>query len=130
MKDSFDVVIIGAGTAGCLAAYSAAKEGLGKIALVDRKTKEQIGNKICGDGIGTKHLKFLEELGYPINENEVIQNLAQMAHLVSPDKETNFSIPIQGQLAIIDRHKFGQVLLNETLNEKITLFEKSTFSSL
>ena len=130
VKDSFDVVIIGAGTAGCLAAYSAAKEGLGKIALVDRKTKEQIGNKICGDGIGTKHLKFLEELGYPINENEVIRNLAQMAHLISPDKETNFSIPIQGQLAIIDRHKFGQVLLNETLNEKITLFEKSTFSSL
>jgi len=127
---SFDLIIVGAGTAGCLAAYSAAKEGIGKIALVDRKTKEQIGSKICGDGIGTKHIEFLENLGYPLKENDVVRNEIQMAHLVSPDKKTDFSIPIQGQLAIIDRHKFGQVLLNETLNEQITLFDKSTLNSV
>ena len=127
---SYDVIIVCAGTAGCLAAYSAAKEGLGKIALVDRKTKGQIGSKICGDGIGIKHIEFLESLGYPLRENEVVRNVIQNAHIISPDSKTDFSIPIQGQLAIIDRHKFGQVLLNETINDQITLFDKSTLNSI
>lgn len=130
MKASFDLIIVGAGTAGCLAAYSAAKEGLGKIALVDRKTKGQIGSKICGDGIGIKHIEFLESLGYPLRENDVVRNVIQIAHIISPDAKTDFSIPIQGQLAIIDRHKFGQVLLNETINDQITLFDQSTLNSI
>ncbi len=125
--EKFDLIIIGAGTAGSLAAYSAAKNGLNKIALIDRKRKEQIGKKICGDGIGTKHLTFLQEIGFPINESNIITNSIKTAHIISPDHEKNYSLPVEGQLTIINRHRFGQVLLDETLNEGVKLFDKTSF---
>ncbi|NHJ87477.1 MAG: geranylgeranyl reductase family protein [Asgard group archaeon] len=130
MEDTFDLIIIGAGTAGCLAAYTAAKEGLNKIALIDRKEKKNIGKKICGDGIGTKHLEFLQEMGFPIKENDIITNTIKKAYIVSPENKKEDVFPVEGQLAIINRHKFGQALLNHTLNEKITLFDKTYFKNL
>lgn len=125
--EKFDLIIIGAGTAGCLAAYSAARNGLEKIAIVDRKQKNQIGNKVCGDGIGTKHLDFLQEIGFPIKEHNVIKNALKTAHIISPDFEKKYSLPLEGQLTIINRHEFGQVLLNETLNLGVKLFDKTSF---
>ena len=123
----YDLIVIGAGTAGCLAAFAAAKKGLSNIALIDRKTKDQIGRKICGDGIGTKHIEFLEEKGFPLKEEGAINNLIKTAHIVSPDKKTDIKMPTQEKLTIINRHKFGQVLLKETINAGVELFDDSTF---
>jgi len=130
VSENFDLVVIGAGTAGCLAAYAAAKEGLSKIALVDRKPQKLIGKKICGDGIGTKHLDFLQELGFPIKENNVLANVVKTAHIISPDKKKDYTLPVQGQLAIINRYKFGQTLLEETVNQGVKLFENTTFKTM
>ncbi|MBK5112062.1 MAG: geranylgeranyl reductase family protein [Candidatus Heimdallarchaeota archaeon] len=129
-SENYDLVIIGAGTAGCLAAYSAAKEGLDKIALIDRKPRKLIGKKICGDGIGTNHLDFLQEIGFPIKENNILANTIKTAHIISPDKKKNYTLPVQGQLAIINRQQFGQTLLEETLNQGVKLFENTTFKTL
>ena len=128
--ENFDLVVIGAGTAGCLAAYTAAKEGISKIALIDRKPQKLIGKKICGDGIGTKHLDFLQELGFPIKENNILANIVETAHIISPDKKKDYTLPVQGQLAIINRHQFGQTLLEETLNQGVKLFENTTFKTM
>jgi len=129
-KENFDLVIIGAGTAGCLAAFIAAQEGLGKIVLIDRKPKKLIGKKICGDGIGTKHLEFLQEIGFPIKENDILTNIIKTARIISPDKKKEYTLPVQGQLAIINRHQFGQTILEETLNQGVKLFANTTFKSL
>ena len=123
VEKEYDLIVIGAGTAGCLAAFAAAKKGLSKIALIDRKTKDQIGRKICGDGIGTKHIEFLEEKGFPLKEEGAINNLIKTAHIVSPDKKTDIKMPTQEKLTIINRHKFGQVLLKETINAGVELFD-------
>ena len=45
----FDVVIVGAGPAGCAAAYMLAGNGL-KIALIDKESFPR--DKICGDALG------------------------------------------------------------------------------
>ncbi|NHJ87544.1 MAG: NAD(P)/FAD-dependent oxidoreductase [Asgard group archaeon] len=130
VTNDWDLVIIGAGTAGCLAAYTAAKEGLEKIALIDRKQKELIGKKICGDGIGTKHLEFLQGIDFPIKENNIALNQIKRAHIISPNAEHESVFPVENQLTIIDRMKFGQVLLNRVLEEKITLFDKTMFKEI
>ena len=39
-RENYDLVVIGAGSAGCLAAHAAVKNGLTKIALIDRKKKD------------------------------------------------------------------------------------------
>ncbi|MHA1504903.1 MAG: geranylgeranyl reductase family protein [Candidatus Heimdallarchaeota archaeon] len=125
----YDVIIIGAGTAGCLAAHTAVTSGLEKVAIIDRKPEKLIGNKICGDGIGINHLENLQKLGFPIKEDNIIANQIQTARLISPDKEKEFTLPIQGKLAIINRYTFGQTLLKEAVNEGAQLFDDCMFKT-
>jgi flavin-dependent dehydrogenase len=56
----FDLVVIGAGPAGSVAACSAARRGL-RVALVDRSTFPR--DKTCGDGIGPGAVRVLRSLG-------------------------------------------------------------------
>ena len=126
----FDVIVVGAGTAGCMAAYSAAKEGISKIILIDKKSKNQIGNKICGDGIGINHLTFLEDNGFPIKESNIILNKIKTAYLVSPNSTIEDKINIEGHLAIIDRYNFGQTLLKGVLEQRVKLLDKSTIKTI
>ncbi|MHA1124132.1 MAG: NAD(P)/FAD-dependent oxidoreductase [Candidatus Heimdallarchaeota archaeon] len=125
----YDLIILGAGTAGCLAAHTAVKSGLEKVAIIDRKPQKLIGKKICGDGIGINHLENLQKLGFPIKEENVIANQIQTARLISPDKEKEFTLPIHGKLAIINRQTFGQTLLIEALNEGAKLFDDCMFKT-
>ena len=43
--EKFDVVIVGAGTAGCMAAKTSAEKGL-KVCLIDRKKASEIGKTV------------------------------------------------------------------------------------
>ena len=52
----YDAIIVGAGTAGCLAAKTTAEAGL-IVCLIEKTTREEIGEKICGDALGEHHLK-------------------------------------------------------------------------
>jgi len=56
--DKYDAIVVGAGTAGCLAAKTMAESGL-NVCLLEKKPADQIGEKICGDALGEHHLKFL-----------------------------------------------------------------------
>ena len=56
----FDIVVIGAGPAGSVAAYAAARRGFA-VALVDRRTFPR--DKACGDGVGPGAVRVLRELG-------------------------------------------------------------------
>ena len=51
-KDDYDIIVVGAGTAGCLAAITAAKKNL-RVCLIDSKPKDRIGDKVCGDCVDT-----------------------------------------------------------------------------
>jgi len=46
--DEYDVVVAGAGTAGCYAAATIANEGL-DVVIVERKDAEEAGHIACGD---------------------------------------------------------------------------------
>ena len=49
-RQDFDVVIAGAGIAGCTAAKFIAKSGY-RVALIDSLPESKIGIKVCGDGV-------------------------------------------------------------------------------
>jgi digeranylgeranylglycerophospholipid reductase len=53
--EKYDAIVVGAGTAGCLAAKTIAEKGL-KVCIVEKKPKTEIGEKICGDALGEHHL--------------------------------------------------------------------------
>ncbi len=56
--EKYDAIVVGAGTAGCLAAKTMSESGL-KVCMIEKKNREEIGEKICGDALGEHHLKFL-----------------------------------------------------------------------
>ena len=57
----YDVIIAGAGTGGATTAYTLAKRGH-SVLLIDRKERDNIGDKTCGDALGSHHVNELREL--------------------------------------------------------------------
>ncbi len=114
--EKFDILIVGAGTAGCVAAKTAAQLGL-KVCLVDRKPRDKIGEKICGDAVGKHHFDSLN-LAYPSGDELACKIVGVKVY--SPDRKTMFRIRGEGlQGFMINRYEFGQRLLNEALDQGI-----------
>ncbi len=97
----FDVVIVGAGPAGCAAAYMLSGKGL-RIALLEKDIFPR--DKICGDAFGadvTKQFHLLDE--------ELTKKLEQFTHKV-PSNGVRFFTPNNKSLDIkftVPKDKFG-----------------------
>jgi len=118
----FDVVVVGAGTAGCLTAITTARAGL-KVCLLDRKPREDIGEKICGDAVGKHHFDNLG-MAYPKGE-ELGPRIAGVT-IYSPDMNTVFRIKGEHLYGfILNRRMFGQRLLNEATDAGATLLDST-----
>ena len=108
--EKFDVLVVGAGTAGCIAAKTAAEAGL-KVALIEKKPKAEIGEKICGDALGDHHLKTL---GLKLPTGGEFEAKIDGIKIYSPDENTIFTIADKDFVGhILNRHLFGQWLLKK-----------------
>jgi len=106
--NKYDAIVVGAGTAGCLAAKTMAEAGL-KVCLTDRKKRAEIGEKICGDALGEHHLKFL---GLEKHREANLKKRIEGVQIYSPDKSTVFTIADKDFIGyILNRRLFGQWLL-------------------
>jgi len=123
LNNNFDVIVVGAGTGGSIAARFAAEKGL-KVCLIDRKDKNEIGNKICGDAVGTEIFDFLN-INHP--KNEEFSCRIKGAKLYTPDRKKCIDLtdPKQAGL-IINRLEFGQRLLKEAINSGVDKFLDKT----
>ena len=125
IQKSFDVVVVGAGTGGSIAARFAAKYGL-NVCLVDTKPKKQIGNKICGDAVGNEIFDLLK-INHP--KNEELSCHIKGAKLFSPNLKKCLTLIDPKQTGyIVNRLEFGQRLLNEALDAGITQFLDNTMA--
>ncbi|NHJ23125.1 MAG: NAD(P)/FAD-dependent oxidoreductase [Candidatus Lokiarchaeota archaeon] len=119
----FDVIVVGSGTGGSTAARFAAKHGL-KVCLIDAKQRDEIGNKICGDAIGTEIFDFLK-ISPPKNE-ELSCNI-KGAKLYAPNLQKCITLMDPKQAGyIVNRFEFGQRLLNESLDAGVEQFLDDT----
>ncbi len=116
----YDVVIVGAGTAGCMAAKKTAEAGL-TVCLIDNKKREDIGEKICGDALGEHHLK---ELGLQKPNGGELEKRIEGIKIISPDTKTTFAIQHEDFVGyMLNRRLFGQWMLREALNKGATLLD-------
>ena len=122
--EKFDVLVVGAGTAGCLAAKTAAEKGL-KVCIIDSKKKENIGAKICGDALGEHHLKTL---GLEKPKGDELEKKIEGVQIFSPDLNTVFTIKDKDFVGyILNRRLFGQWLLKKAIDKGALLMESTQF---
>ncbi|MCK5627024.1 geranylgeranyl reductase family protein [Candidatus Bathyarchaeota archaeon] len=111
--EKFDLLVIGAGSGGCLTAYTAAKAGL-KVGLMDCKPEAKIGDKVCGDAIAGHHFNKLE-ISAPskgLDFNSEVKGVK----VISPDQSITFKMEGRGMSgSIVDRFRFGQRLLKSAI---------------
>ena len=124
--EKYDVIVVGAGTAGCLAAKTVAEKGL-KVCLVEKKKREEIGEKICGDALGEHHLKFL---GLEKPAGGELEAKIDGIKIYSPDENTVFTIADKDFVGyLLNRRLFGQWLLKKATDQGALLQDNMNFRS-
>jgi digeranylgeranylglycerophospholipid reductase len=119
---NFDVIIVGAGSGGCLAAKTIAKAGY-EICVVDRKQEQDIGDKVCGDAIGKHHFDNLN-LAHPAGEE--LEQMIEGIKIYSPNMETIVYVKGEGVHGyLVNRQLFGQRLLKEAKDAGATLLDST-----
>jgi digeranylgeranylglycerophospholipid reductase len=122
--EKYDAIVVGAGTAGCLAAKTIAEKGL-KVTLIDKKKREEIGEKICGDALGEHHLKFL---GLEKPTGGELEAKIDGIKIYSPDENTVFTIADKDFIGfLLNRRLFGQWLLKKATDKGAVLQDNMNF---
>ncbi len=116
------MIVVGAGTAGCLTAKTTAEAGL-EVGLIDIKPRETIGEKICGNAVGKHHF---DKLGLDYPSGNELQSIIEGVTIYSPDMETMFKIKSERLYGfIVNRLLFGQRLLDLALDKGATLLDST-----
>lgn len=115
----FDVIVVGAGPAGAMAARYAAKGGL-RVALLERKENAGIPVR-CGEGVGLKGLSKSITL-----EKSWIQTAIKKVRLVSSSGyKVDLTITGKDESYIIDREKMDSDLLQRAIQAGVSYFPKT-----
>ncbi len=120
--EKYDVIVVGAGTAGSLAAKTAAQAGL-KVCLLDSKKRDKIGEKVCGDAVGKHHF---DDLGLAVPKGDELRNRIKGIRIHSPDLKNVFEVTSERLYGfILDRRVFGQRLVNEAVDAGAVLMDST-----
>ncbi|WP_096391083.1 geranylgeranyl reductase family protein [Halopenitus persicus] len=105
----YDVVVAGAGTAGCYAATTIAEAGL-DVAIVERKDETEAGHIACGDALKGADA-FPEAIPKSRIEPAFTNTGVDHGRFEIPQENTVLEIPVPGELAVIDRWEYGRRLI-------------------
>lgn len=107
----FDVIVVGAGPAGSIAAYKCAKAGL-QVLLLDKASFPR--KKPCGGGISERSLDVLQLAGIKIPTNLIEQEIFGL-HLMGPDKAPYVLRSSRRLAYIVKRSQFDHFLVKEAV---------------
>lgn len=119
-----DVIVVGAGTAGCAAARAAARRGLG-VLLVDSRPGDEIGDKVCGGALTREGIAALGAFCDPPAGVEITQELDGGTILLA-DGRTEIEIDAPG--VVLNRGLFGRRLLADAVAAGAEFRERCTCS--
>ncbi|WP_267642600.1 geranylgeranyl reductase family protein [Haloarchaeobius amylolyticus] len=104
-----DVAVVGAGTSGCYAAATIAREGY-DVVVVERKSAEEAGHIACGDALKGADA-FPEAIPKSKIESAFTNTGVDHGRFEIPQEDTVLEIPVPGELAVIDRWEYGRLII-------------------
>jgi len=107
---SYDVVVVGAGTAGCYAAATVANAGY-DVVVVERKDEQEAGHIACGDALKGADA-FPEAIPKSKLEPAMTNTDVDHGRFEIPQEDTVLEIPVPGELAVIDRWEYGRRIID------------------
>ncbi|MFQ3294734.1 MAG: digeranylgeranylglycerophospholipid reductase [Halobacteriales archaeon] len=112
-SDTYDVAVVGGGTAGCFAAATARQAGL-DVVLLERKSETEAGHVACGDAIkGADAFPDVIDREYLRAEAFSNQNV-QRAIFENPISGDDLEVTFSDKTGtVLDRRRYGDVLLEE-----------------
>jgi len=116
---SGDVVVVGAGTAGCYAAATVADAGY-DVVIVERKSETEAGHIACGDA-----LKGADAFPDVIDEDQLAPAITNTevdhGRFEIPSEDEVLEIPVPGKLAVVDRWEYGKCVIDGATRHGATL---------
>ena len=118
----YDVVVVGAGPGGLVLSLKLAKAGF-NVALLDRRLRSDVGNKVCGEGIGCS---IFTRVGVePPKPGEYFQRIKGLA-FVSPSGSATIKLPAKPEGYMLNRERFQQRLLRQAIDKGLDFYEATT----
>ncbi len=101
-----DVLVVGAGTGGCYAAATAAREGL-EVVVAERKSATEAGHIACGDALKGAD-QFPDAIPKSVLEPAFTNTDVDHGRFEIPHEDVVLEIPVPGELAVVDRWEYGR----------------------
>ncbi|MGC1122023.1 MAG: NAD(P)/FAD-dependent oxidoreductase [Candidatus Methanofastidiosia archaeon] len=121
MTDSYDLIIVGCGMAGAAAGLTALKEDL-TVCIIERKRREFVGKKICGELMPLKTAQWLKnELNISVKYHP-LKGL-EICTLSGHADSTQGVLRVRDPLCTIDKWQFGQTMVKELLRRGAELYQ-------
>ena len=120
IPESCDVVIVGGGPSGVMAAYGVAREGYSAV-ILDKKEYQKIGNKTCGEALD-KPVPILLKEKFNIDLPQDSELPSKISYLSFSAEKPEFKLKARAPAFITNRLNYGQRLLKEAKNVGAKVF--------
>jgi geranylgeranyl reductase family protein len=115
VSETYEIVVVGGGVAGCFAAATAADRGADVVQL-ERKSAAEAGHIACGDAIKSptdpeKYPGPIDMEALAADEDVLVDENIEQIEWWDEELDVKKVLPYDGASNVVDRYEFGQHLL-------------------